>query len=449
MTTFWVVAGAFIVATLMFILPTLIKSRQGKIAALERQTANIAIYRDQLAELDADLSNDVLSKEQHEKSKHELQKRMLQDVNVSHTESDADATSGKTRGLATAVVIMLAIPLAAVSLYMTIGDTRGLLPQSQLANATQFHSENIAGVPQGHTEIKSVVDNLVARLQNNPEDIEGWVMLGRTYAILGQYQQASATYAKLVEVVPDNAQLLSDYADVLAMTNNGSLIGRPAELITQALSVDPEYPKALALAGTVEFEKENYEQAANYWQRLVALIPQDSELATSVASSIEQARTLAATKGGKEDHPVQLAQNSKITSDLPHDVTPLPDEVTVATNSVASTKISGRVTINPDLAGKISATDVLFVFARAKTGPKMPLAILRLSAKDLPATFSLDDNMAMTPTMKMSSFPEVVIGARVSKSGQAVPTSGDLEGFSQPVKLGAKDILITIDQIIP
>ncbi len=448
MTTFWVVAGAFIVAALMFIIPTLIKGRQGKVTALDRQTANIAIYRDQIAELDADLSNDVLSQEQHEKSKQELQKRMLQDVNISGAGPDTPISSNKTRGLATAVVIILAIPLAAVSLYMTIGDTRGLLPQSQLANATQFHSENMGEMPQGHAGIKSVVDNLVARLQANPEDIEGWIMLGRTYAILGQYDQASATYAKLVEMVPDNAQLLSDYADVLAMTNDGSLLGKPAELITQALSIDPEYPKALALAGTVEFEKESYEQAANYWQRLLTLIPQDSQLATSVSSSIEKAKTLAATNGGKEDQPVQLAQNSKISSDLPHEVAS-SDEATIANNAGTSTKISGKVLISPNLASKISATDVLFVFARAKTGSKMPLAILRLSAKDLPATFSLDDDMAMMPTMKMSSFPEVVIGARISKSGQAVPVSGDLEGFSQPVKLGDKDVLITINQIVP
>lgn len=447
MTTFWVIAGFFIVAALMFILPTLIKGRQGKITALERQTANIAIYRDQLAELEADLSNDVLSKEQYEKSKQELQKRMLQDVSVSGVGSDVRISPNKTRGLVTAVVVILAIPLTAVSLYMTIGDTRGLLPQSQLANATQFHSENMAGMPQGHAEINSVVDNLVARLQDNPEDIEGWVMLGRTYAIMGKFQEASATYGKLVEMIPDNAQLLSDYADVLAMTNNGSLIGRPAELINQALSVDPEYPKALALAGTVEFEKENYEQAANYWQKLLGLIPQDSQLATSVSNSIDQAKSLAIK--GKEGQPVQLAQNSKITSDLPHEAAQAVSETAAAGDSNDPAKISGKVAISSDLINKMSPNDVLFVFARAKTGPKMPLAILRLSAKDLPTTFSLNDDMAMTPTMKMSSFPEVVIGARVSKSGQAVPSSGDLEGFSQPVKLGAKDVMITIDQVVP
>lgn len=369
MTTFWIVAGVFIVAALMFVLPTLIKSRHGKITTLERQTANIAIYRDQIAELNADLNNDVLSKEQFEKSKQELQKRMLQDVNISSPGPDTHTLpNNNTRSFVTAIIIVLAIPLTAVSLYMAVGDTRGLLPQSQLANATQFHSENMAEMPQGHAEIKSVVDNLVARLQDNPEDIEGWVMLGRTYAILGQFQQASATYAKLVEMIPDNAQLLSDYADVLAMTNNGSLVGKPEELIMQALSFDPDYPKALALAGTVEFEKENYEQAVGFWQRLLALIPQDSELATSVDGSIKQAKALA-TKGGKEDHPVQLAQNSKISSDLPHDIASA-DEVTVATSAVAASKISGKVIINSDLAGKVSATDILFVFARAKTGDR-------------------------------------------------------------------------------
>ncbi len=170
-------------------------------------------------------------------------------------------------------------------------------------------------------------------------------------------------------------------------------------------------------------------------------------MATSVSNSIDQAKSLAVK--GKEGQPVQLAQNSKITSDLPHEAAQAVSETAAAGDSNDPAKISGKVAISSDLINKMSPNDVLFVFARAKTGPKMPLAILRLSAKDLPTTFSLDDDMAMTPTMKMSSFPEVVIGARVSKSGQAVPSSGDLEGFSQPVKLGAKDVMITIDQVVP
>lgn len=445
MTSFWVVAGVFIVAALMFVLPTLLRSRSTKSELVEREAANLTIYRDQLAELDSDLQNDILSKEQYEKSKQELQKRMLQDVSAS--KNTASNSTQKGRGIVATAIFILAIPLAAVSLYMILGDTRGLLPQAQLASATQFHSQDMAEMPAGHAEIKSVVDNLVARLNENPDDLEGWVMLGRTYAIMGRFDEASMTYARLIEMVPDSAQLLSDYADVLAMTNNGSLIGKPAELINRALELDPDYPKALALAGTVEFEQEKYDQATLYWERLLSVIPADSRLAKSVNDSIAQAKSLASDEKDSDAPPMQLAQNSNISTDLPAEKGQQPQSE--KSDSAQSTQITGTVTLNPSLASKVSSSDTLFVFARAETGPKMPLAILRLTAKDLPATFSLDDDMAMTPTMKMSSFPQVVIGARITKSGQAVPASGDLEGFSEPVKLGDSNVTVVIDQIIP
>ncbi|MCW5599729.1 MAG: c-type cytochrome biogenesis protein CcmI [Nitrosomonas sp.] len=444
MTSFWVVAGIFIVIALMFVLPTLLRNRSIKAELTEREEANLAIYRDQLAELDSDLRNDILSKDQYEKSKQELQKRMLQDVQSSKISINTPVR--RTSGIATTAIVVLAVPIAAVSLYMVLGDTRGLLPQAQLANATQFHSPEMMAMPPGHAEISSVVGNLIARLNENPDDIEGWMMLGRTYAIMGQFEEAAATYARLVAMIPDSAQLLSDYADVLAMTNNGSLIGKPAELINQALEVDPDYPKALALAGTVEFEKENYDQATIHWERLLSVIPSESQLAKSVSDSIAQAKSLAKDEEDKSA-PVQFAQNSNISSDLPGDAR--QKAVENNPNDPNATDIKGSVSLSPDLANKVSPGDTVFVFARAETGPKMPLAILRLTARELPASFTLDDNMAMTPAMKMSSFPKVVIGARITKSGQAVPASGDLEGFSQPVKLGDREVSVIIDQVIP
>jgi cytochrome c-type biogenesis protein CcmH len=278
-------------------------------------------------------------------------------------------------------------------------------------------------------------------LNNNPEDIEGWIMLGRTYAIMGRYAEAGNTYAKLVELIPDSPQILSDYADVLAMKNQGNLSGKPAELIHEALRIDPKYPKALALAGTAEFEQERYAQAAEYWEKLLEGIPADSPLAQSVKDSIAEAKSLAsgnkviASASQENKAPQQISNQSE-----------KPVEAATPSSAIA---ISGQVTINENLASKASPNDTLFIYARAKTGPKMPLAILRLKASDLPATFTLTDDMAMTPTMKMSSFPEVVIEARISKSGQAVPASGDLQGFSQPVKIGNNNIAIVIDKQIP
>lgn len=443
MTAFWVVAGIFIVVALLFVIPVLLRSKRNESQEqIERQAANITIYRDQLAELERDLRDDTLSREQYGSSKQELQKRMLQDVSE-NGESVTHLVPTSRHGVVAGIIVTLVIPLAAIYLYLVIGDTRGLLPQSQLANATQF-SQNGAGGEEGHIDISSMVESLAARLRENPEDIEGWVMLGRSYAIMERFDDASATYAKLVQMVPDNPQFLSDYADMLAMTNNGSLLGKPAEMITRALAIDPNFPKALALAGTLEFEQDKFDQAIVYWERLLSAIPADSRLHKSVSDSIVQAKSLA-MRGKGESAPVQLAQNSNVGTDA----TAGSSSAEKQEISAGVPSISGSVTLNPSLADKVSPDDTLFVFARASQGPKMPLAILRLNARDIPVSFKLDDNMAMTPAMKLSSFPEVVVGARISKTGQAIPASGDLEGHSDPVKIGDGEVSITIDHVVP
>lgn len=443
MTAFWVVAGIFIVVALLFVIPVLLRSKRNESQEqIERQAANITIYRDQLAELERDLRDDTLSREQYGSSKQELQKRMLQDVSE-NGESVTHLVPTSRHGVVAGIIVTLVIPLAAIYLYLVIGDTRGLLPQSQLANATQF-PQNGAGGEEGHIDISSMVESLAARLRENPEDIEGWVMLGRSYAIMERFDDASATYAKLVQMVPDNPQFLSDYADMLAMINNGSLLGKPAEMITRALAIDPNFPKALALAGTLEFEQDKFDQAVAYWERLLSAIPADSRLHKSVSDSIVQAKSLA-MRGKGESAPVQLAQNSNVGTDA----TAGSSSAEKQEISAGVPSISGSVTLDPSLADKVSPDDTLFVFARASQGPKMPLAILRLNARDIPVSFKLDDNMAMTPAMKLSSFPEVVVGARISKTGQAIPASGDLEGHSDPVKIGDGEVSITIDHVVP
>jgi len=438
MTSFWIISGIFIVTALLFIVPTLLRNKNDQEEGVDLDTVNVTVYRDQLTELDTDLQNDILSQEQYNKSKQELQQRMLQDV--PEREDRAIKKTKKLYNIAMSTIITLTLPLAAVSLYLMLGDTRGLLPQAQLANATQMQRAD-GGSPSGHDNFTSVVDNLIARLSENPEDIEGWVMLGRTYAIMGRYDDASNTYEKLSELVPDNAQILSDYADVLAMKNQGSLVGKPAELINAALRADPEYPKALALAGTIEFEQARFAKAAEHWEKLLAVIPADSELAQSVRTSIAEAKSLAS--GGVEMQPVQQAA---VSVQEPEKVT---EPEATAVDEPTTLSISGQVLISGTMVSKASPNDTLFIYARAKTGPRMPLAILQLTVSDLPATFTLTDEMAMTPTMKLSSFPEVIIEARVTKSGQAVPASGDLQGFSEPVKIGANNISIVIDSQIP
>ena len=440
MTSFWVVAGIFIVGALLFILPTLLRNRGGQ-TGVARGTTNVSIYRDQISELDNDLRNDILNQEQYNQSKYELQQRMMQDMSEENSTPETRTTSN--RNIATAAVVTLAMPILAISLYLLLGNTKALMPQPAIEQA------RIAGQPSmsedaGHPdqEMSSIVDNLVARLEEQPNDLEGWLMLGRTYAIMGRFKEASEVYAKLLARSPDSPEALVNYADIFAMTQDGSLVGKPIELINKALRIDPKNPKALALAGTAKFEQGKFTQAAVYWEELLAIIPADSKLALSVSGSIEKAKSLALN--GK-DPTITVAQSQNLNNKNTR-LSKSQNETNDVVAQASVSTISGIVTISPALAARASPEDTLFIYARAKDGPRMPLAIVRLQAKNLPARFLLKDGMGMNPNMKLSSFPEVVISARVTKSGKAIPASGDLQGFSEVVKIGDQNVNILIDQ---
>ncbi len=196
------------------------------------------------------------------------------------------------RSIATPIVLALLIPVSAVSLYLLLGNTKALLPQPPVKQM-ELVGNNLTSEGDGHQEISSMVDNLVKRLEKEPDNLEGWKMLGQTYAIMGRFDEARDIYAKLLAKSPDNPEALVNYADVFAMTQDGSLMGKPVELIDKALSIDPKNPKALALAGTAKFEQGEFMQAAVYWEELLAIIPAESKLAQSVSGSIKQAKALA------------------------------------------------------------------------------------------------------------------------------------------------------------
>ncbi len=438
MTSFWVVAGIFIVGALLFVLPTL-WSKKNRPGGVARDATNVSIYRDQLAELDSDFRNDILTHEQYEQSKRELQQRMLQDV--SEGETMTTAIMGGNRNVATITLTTLAVPLLAVSLYLWLGNTKALLPQPAMEQMPM----GAAADDGGHANISSVLENLTARLREQPDDVEGWLMLGRTYAMMQRFNEAKDAYEKVLALSPDNSEFITDYADIVAMTNNGSLLGQPLELINKALRLDPGNPKALALAGTAEFEQKKYKEAAAYWEKLLALIPaSEADLVNSISASIAEAKSLASGKGSL----VARAQQQSSGGQTPPPAENKPESVAAAGAATSGT-LSGTVTLSPSLAGKASPNDSLYIFARAKTGPKAPLATLRLQVKDLPASFSLNDSMARSG-VQLSTFPaEVVVGARISRSGSPMPQSGDLQGFSQPIRIGGKDIKVVIDQQLP
>ncbi|MBI3938065.1 MAG: c-type cytochrome biogenesis protein CcmI, partial [Betaproteobacteria bacterium] len=304
-----------------------------------------------------------------------------------------------------------AVPLTAIALYLVVGSPQMLSPQ-QTAAGGEAHGVSAQ-------QIEALIGRVAARLKENPEDAEGWVILARSYSVLGRFPEAARAYANAVARIPRDAQLLADYADALAMAQGRRLQGEPENVIARALEIDPSNLKALALAGSVEFEKKQYASAASYWERILPLIPGDSDMVRSIQASIAEARSLA---GDGSRQPPRQAN---------------------AGDSRAG--VSGVVKLAPELAAKVAPTDTVFIFARAADGPRMPLATLRKQAGDLPVKFSLDDTMAMTREMKLSSFPQVVVGARISKSANATPQPGDLQGISPPISSRATGVTIVIN----
>jgi len=395
-------------------------------AAVERHAANALIFRDQFADLDADLRRGAISEAQYAEAKGELERRLLDEARV-----DPGAPLASARGArATAVVIALAVPLIAGLLYWKLGSPDAFSP---LATAPEAAHQL---TPE---QVDTMVQQLAERLKKEPDNIDGWVILAKTYYTMRRFPEASAAYEKLTQLVPNEPSLLTDYADALAMSRGRDLSGKPLELVEQALKVDPNHWKALAMAGTAAFDRKDYKLAVEYWERLRDSQPPDSPISKSIVSSIEEARR----QGGLPSQPVAAAGAAPAAKGG------AAAEGSKGGAAAGGKAVSGTVTLSAALAGRARPDDALFVFARPSDGSKMPIAIVRAQVRDLPLKFTLDDSLAMSPAAKISNFEQVIIAARVSKSGSAMPQSGDLETVTKPIKVGSSGLAVTIDSVVP
>ena len=418
MTVFWILAAGLTVLALCLLLPALLRARPDAVVGTDASQANLAILRAQLDQLDAEHAAGSLDAEQHRSARAEIARRVL--------DEEAVAAPPRRAGAArtTALSVGLAVPLFALVGYGFLGN-RDALSARPAAAAPEAEV-----TPQ---QVTAMVESLAKRMQQRPDDPMGWTLLARAYGALQRFPEASQAYARAIALSPKDAQLLADHADVLAMQQNRSVSGEPARLVAQALQIDPKNLKALALAGSAAFEQKDYALAITHWTQARQLAPADSEFVAGLDSSIAEARGLAAGAGG-------VAAASASAPSLP---------ATATTTSASTAAVTGRVTLAPALAARVAPTDTVFIFARAADGPRMPLAILKRQVSDLPITFTLDDSQAMSPEMKLSKFASVVVGARISKSGQATPTAGDLTGQSKPLAVGGPAIELVIDSVQP
>ena len=430
MIPFAIVAALLLAAVLVVVLPPLLRRRAAASAGVDDEArSNLVLLREKLAELDAELAAGTLPEADHALARADIERRVL-DEGVA---AAPGAAAGRSPGAAIAVGLL--VPLLAVALYARLGSPQALDPRS--LEAAQ------AIVP---AEVEAMIEQLAKRMQAQPTDPEGWALLGRSYAAMQRLPDALGALSRAVALRPDDAQLLADYADIMAAVHGQSLAGEPTKLIERALKIDPRNVKALALAGSAAFERRDMAAAIDFWGRARALVPEGSEFATGLDNSLAEARRVA---GMPAAAPMTSAGTTPAAAPAVAATTPPTPAGAGPAAAAAGPTLRGRVQLSPVLAAGAQPDDTVFVYARAAEGPRVPLAILRRSVRDLPFDFALDDSMAMAPGMMLSRFGQVVVMARVSRSGQAITQSGDLIGESAPMPPGTQGVALTIDQRQP
>jgi len=414
MTVFWSLAAIMVMAALLFILPPLLRKRE--LSAVSRDDLNTEVIKSQIAELDADLAAGKLDEDQYGAARTDLEQELLYDLAKSGP-AQREPRSGRWAIL----LIIPLLPLCAVLLYQQLGSEE-LIDKLQQVRTMQSQTAQ-----QQAASVDDMVAKLAARLQQQPDDLKGWTMLARTYNILKRYSEAEVAYENVLRLGGENAGLLTDYADAMVMANGGKFTDRAGTLLTRALELDPNNVKGLWLAGHWKNQSGAYAEAIRYWQKAALLLPDDGQDKPVITRQIQQAQQQLGIAVDSEQQAVAS----------PADVTP--------DNSASGVTLQVQVSLDPALATRTSPGDTVFIFARAAQGPRMPLAIVRKQVKDLPVTVVLDDTMAMAPGMMLSGFEEVLVGARISKSGNAMAQSGDLQGSKSPVHpadLASLDIVI-------
>ncbi len=365
-----------------------------------------------LAELDSQLAQGQISQESHDAQIHQLAASVLETTGP----VGGPAWMVSRRRLPIALGGLAIAGLLASGLYLALDRP-----------ATQKPSE-----PSAHAlsqeQLQRMVDQVSAQVQKNPKDATAWAMLAHSYDMLGKFSEASKAYATLVELLPEDAQVLADYADSLAVAHGRTLKGQPLVLINKALALDPKNVKALALAGAAAYEGKDYSEALGYWERARAAST-EPEFTRQIEASIAEAKALGSG------------------------TTPAKGDGKAAGNqaqgpAAAGAFVSGRLSVSEALKSKTSPDDTVFIFARPVQGSRMPVALLRKQVRDLPLDFTLDDSMAMVPDRSLSTLSDVVIGARISKRGDATPQAGDLQGLSAPVSVGSKGVKLEITEVV-
>ena len=402
MTSFLIPAFLLLVLVLVLLLRPFIFPAKSK--ATSRRQMNAVIYREELDKLEAEHQAGVITSTDYEIAHAEMRQRLFQDT----IEEDDQEVAGSVKK--TTIGLCIFIVLLSSALYFSLGD---------VVRVAQNDSER----PMTQEGVEKMVAEFAIKMEKDPTNLKGWAMLARSYRILGRNEDAAKAYARAGNFIDSDPQLLADYADTLAANANGSFVGKPLQLINQALKLDPDNLMALWLSGTASYNANNYKAAVQTWEKLAKQIPPDSDEGRAIQGSIADARA----KGG-------LAVSTP---------SPAPAPSSIASSGKA---ISGKIELSAELKSKIKSGDIVMVIAR-KPGERMPVAVLRVPASNFPMSFTLNDSLAMNPSAPLSQLTEASVEVRISKTGMAKPEAGDLISAAKTIAVGAKDVRVLVDQV--
>ncbi len=421
MITFYLAAVTLAVVALALLLRPWWRASRRTASADFSPALNTAIHRDRLGELERDRSNGTLSAADLAEAREELQRQLLDDTAA----IEVVVSDGFSRSSGIAIAIL--VPLIAVAMYALLGSPAAVLPVT-------------AQTQRAAADMEQLVVKLANKLEQNPDNPEGWAMLARSYKSLGRWDDAERAFTRIGPDLNRNAELLAELAEMLVQKNQG-FNPRSRELIQQALRLDPTNMLALFMGGGEAIDGGRYAEGAALLERLLPQLEPGSEDARMVEATIGKARERGGV-GAKLPEGTQRAG----AGDTAKGAAKGSAKVTA---KATAKSVSGRVELSPALKDKANPDDVVFIFARAVDGPRMPLAAQRARVADLPLDFMLDDGQALMSEATISSAQQLRVEVRVSKTGKATPGKGDLTGKSAAVKPGAKGLRIVIDQVDP
>lgn len=448
MIIFWILAGLLLALSLVFVLAPLVRPTPPDTAP-GQDRLNLDVFQQRLKELDGDLEAGFLDKEQYDAARRDLERELLYDLDGAETNATTERSTSTLSRWALGMVLTILVPAATVLAYLEIGRTDLIDPRQMAATADGANAEAAS--------LEEMVQQLEKRLEQEPANIDGWMMLSRTYLALGRLNAGAKAMERAYALAPNEVELKIAYAEVLGLADpNKSLLGRPAELIAEALALEPTNSNARWFSGLIAFQRGQYQAARTTWQSILDELDPASEEAGNLRKMMDEAQRRAGVPAETSSAtPTEAGETtaSETTAAAPaaSQANAANTETERAAPSAASqASLTVAVSLDPSLSARVSSEDTVFVFARAVQGPPMPLAVQRLQVKDLPATVTLDDSQAMSPALRLSAFDEIQVGARISKSGQATPQPGDLFGESGPLRRDAQsDVQIRIDQVRP